>query len=260
MNSKRFRWANFAAAFSLVAVAALLAAPTPAPAAGYKLHPSGFGAHSYSAWRAHQGLVDSTGNDYQALYFQKMTATSTNAAGVSVIKGFEGLRADQLTGLQWDHRTDGHCGAGAPRWNVNLRDAMGNNYTVFLGCFAAPQHSPGGTGPGNHTWCTDRYPGSAIDTQILAQTGQLASNLTVRNLAIVFDEGNEPTNFVPQPPGCPPGPSQVGFIYLDNITVEANGTAHVWTGASDNGDGETITSSSVPLEELLGGPLSMLFP
>jgi hypothetical protein len=74
------------------------------------------------------------------LYFQKMTSTATNAAGVAIIKGLDGLAASELTGLIWDHREDGHCGAGAPRWNIGYSVSGGPTQTLFLGCNAA-QHT-----------------------------------------------------------------------------------------------------------------------
>src|SRR5438477_521450 len=120
---------------------------TLAAQGGLVLHPSGFGTMSYSAWKAQQGLKDDTGNDFQALYFQKMTTTPTFAAGVAVIKGLEGMPASALTGLEWDHRTDGHCGAGAPRWNVNLTNGS-QNFTVFFGCYAAQHTTLTATDPG----------------------------------------------------------------------------------------------------------------
>jgi hypothetical protein len=233
--------------FLVVLTFGALALPAGALAGALTLHPSGFGEHSYSAWKAHEGLPDSNGKDDQALYFQKRTATAAFAAGVAVIKGLEGRPASDLTGLGWDHRVDGHCGAGAPRWNVNLRDALGNNQTVFLGCYAAAHSpSPGAT----TTWCRDTYSSSALNAVI-------PPNSTIRNLVIVFDEGTD--NPIPQPLGCPIGASTPGFVYLDNITVELNGVPHVWTGASDNGNGQTIVSSSVPLTELLEDTLESLF-
>ena len=95
-----------------------LAFPVTAIAGSVTLHPAGFGENSRANWKAQQGLPDSTptGNPNQALYFQKMTATATFAAGVAVIRGFEGQSADVITGLQWYHRVDGH---EAPR--VDLR-------------------------------------------------------------------------------------------------------------------------------------------
>src|SRR5205823_2414699 len=69
----------------------LLAAPQSAFAGPFILHPSGFGEHSYSSWKGSEGLPDNTGNKDQALYFQKMTDTTTFAAGVAIFKGFEGM-------------------------------------------------------------------------------------------------------------------------------------------------------------------------
>src|SRR6266446_2294458 len=76
------------------------------------LHPNGFGEHSYAAWKAQVGLPDTSGNKFQALYFQKMTTTPTFAAGVAVFQGIEGLPVSSLTGLSfWIPTNDmSHCG------------------------------------------------------------------------------------------------------------------------------------------------------
>jgi hypothetical protein len=231
----------------LIGLIALLLATTGVVRAGtYTLHPSGFGPHSYAAWKAHEGQPDSNGNKDQALYFQKFTSTATIAAGVVLIKGYEGMPANQLTGLSWDHRIDGHCGAGAPRWNIGLVDILGNNTTVFLGCNAAG-HQPVA---GEPDWCRDEQPALA-----------LSGALTIRYLAIVFDEGTDTPN--PPPAGCDQeavAPS--GFVYLDNITVETTTGTRIWTSASDNGNGGTTSSNttltSAELEAALGAPLSTL--
>src|SRR5438445_12926983 len=136
----------------VAATVAAVALSGTALAGALVLHPSGFGEHSYSAWKGQEGLADNTGNKFQSLYFQKLTTTSTFAAGVAVIKGLEGTPAGQLTGLAWDHRTDGHCGAGAPRWNINLTNGS-QNFTVFLGCYAAQHMTLMATDPGGHGWC-----------------------------------------------------------------------------------------------------------
>jgi hypothetical protein len=209
------------------AVAALAFFPSAAFAGALTLHPSGFGSMSYAAWKAQQGESDSTGGANQALYFQKMTTTPTFAAGVAVIAGVEGMPASELTGLAWDHRTDGHCGAGAPRWNVNVSDAAGHNYTVFLGCNAAA-HTAKGT-----EWCMDTQP--SVGSALVAATGQSLSSLTINSLAIVFDEGNDTPN--PPPAGCAQSNLAGGFVFLDNITVTTSAGPHVWTAAADNGNG-----------------------
>lgn len=182
------------------------------------LHPSGFGQHARASWKAQEGLPDSSGNANQALYLQKFVPTATFSAAVALIEGLEGQPASALTGLSWEHRNDGHCGAGAPRWNVGITDGA-NNYTVFLGC-AAAAHSPG-SAPG---WTRDSYPGPAIGAAITA-VGANPATATIRYLAIVFDEGTDQ------------GP---GYVYLDNITVNDK----VWTSAKDNGNGGSANAST----------------
>jgi hypothetical protein len=170
------------------------------------LHPSGFGAHSYASWKAQQGETDDGGGANQALYFQKQTLTATNAAGVAVVRGLEGRPASDLSGLEWQHRNDGHCGAGAPRWNVTVSN-MGMQRTVFLGC-AAAAHSAGDE-PG---WTRDTYSGMALSAQFMPGD-------VIEGLAIIFDEGTDQGQ---------------GFVYLDNIKVSGNGFTKTWTRAADN--------------------------
>jgi hypothetical protein len=218
-------------ASACMATLALALAGGATAGSSYTLHPAGFGAKSYSAWKAQQGTPDDNGNANQALYFQKMTSTTTNAAGVAVINGLEGVPLNDLTGLSWWHREDGHCGAGAPRWNINVQDSSGNSHTVFLGCNAA-QHTETDVQTNGNGWCQDAYPSPAAE--IAAATGMPASSLTITGLAIVFDEGNDTPN--PPPAGCGQTSLTGGFVYLDNIDVQVKGTDHCWTNASDNGN------------------------
>ncbi len=177
---------------------------------GMTLHPSGFGPHSYAAWKAHQGEPDGHGNADFALYFQKLTETAVFAAGVAVVDGLEGQPVTTLDTLSWEHRAGGHCGAGAPRWNVGITGASGTEYTVFLGCSAAA-HFPGQT-PG---WTLDFYDVPAIAAAILAQAGSDGAAGTIRSLAIVFDEGTD---------------AGEGFVFLDNVRVNQT----QWTQPADN--------------------------
>jgi hypothetical protein len=190
------------------------AAPAANASAGLQLHPCGFGENAYAAWRAHEGQQDSRGNSDMALYFQKMTATTTEAAGVAEIKGFEGMPLSAITGLSWEHRVDGWCGAGAPRWTFIVSDNSGDRGVIHLGC-AAAAHSPG-TQP--FGWIKDSYPG--VSPSLIQPLDETFNALEARisSLLIIFDEGNE---F---------GPTS-GFVYLDNITVNGK----VFTSPADNG-------------------------
>jgi hypothetical protein len=196
-------------AFFACALAAF-AIPAAAFGGGYTLHPSGFGEHSYSAWKGQEGLPDSTGGKDQALYFQKMTSTANFVSGVAVFKGFEGLPVSEVWPLQFRYRTDGHCGAGAPRFNLRVQVGA-TRQTLFFGCNSGmvPTEPPVMDDQGR-TWDQRTTVGPA-------PMGNVVS------LSIVYDEGTE----------FPPG-----YVYLDNIGV---GT-HLWTSASDNGNGETITA------------------
>jgi len=184
---------------------------------GLNLHPGAFGESSLGAWRSHEGLPDAKGNADFALYLQKLTATSTNAAGFAGITGVEGLLMSELD-LSWLRRSnDGWCGAGAPRWNVGVDGSSGNHYTIFLGCAYADRS---GTAPDG--WTSDAFSPPVIAGQLTSLLGFSAVDSadivagTVTSLAIVFDEGTDV------------GP---GFVFLDNITVNAK----TWTSPHDNG-------------------------
>src|SRR5436309_4070214 len=87
-------------------------------------------------WIGRQGLPDDVGKANQALFLQKDGPTSANASAFAVIGGVEGLT---LTELGFDYRNDGHCGAGAPRFNVTLPDGR----YFFFGCiYGAPHAAP----------------------------------------------------------------------------------------------------------------------
>jgi hypothetical protein len=66
-----------------LALAIAVMSPSAYADAGLKLHPNGFGEKSCAACKAQQGQSDTRGNARHALYFQKMTATSTFAAGIA---------------------------------------------------------------------------------------------------------------------------------------------------------------------------------
>lgn len=178
------------------------------------LHPDGFGEKSYAAWKAQEGLQDSHGNANQALYFQKMTATTTFAAGVARITGLEGQPVTAITGLQWERRDIGWCGAGAPRWNIYVTGPNDFRTTVFLGC-AGAVHVPDAQNPG---WTIDTFPGLGAALAAVVPAGQSPLDFTIDGLSIVFDEGNDLSPLS-------------GFVFLDNIVV--NGQK--WTSAADNG-------------------------
>ena len=79
-----------------------------------------------SAWQAHQGEADAGASDH-ALYLQKIGLTSDCSSAGATVTGVSGSTF-QTAGF--DVRNDGHCGAGAPRFDVMTTDGVDH----FLGC------------------------------------------------------------------------------------------------------------------------------
>lgn len=138
---------------------------------------------SQSVWVTGQGEADS-GNANQALYLTKNGATADNVASGATVTGVNGIT---LTELGFDYRDDGHCGAGAPRFDVITQD--GGDH--FFAC-AYGTHIDLGNG-----WFQVRFADSDAFPPV-------PDGAQVASIAIVFDEGTDV------------GP---GFVYLDNIDV-----------------------------------------
>ncbi|TMI14058.1 hypothetical protein E6H35_05140 [Candidatus Bathyarchaeota archaeon] len=233
---------------SFVAIFVALAFTSPVFASSFVLHPAGFGPHSYAAWADGQGLPDSHVTVNQALYFQKMTTTATNAAGVAIFKGFGGLPSSDLTGLKFWVGTDGHCGAGAPRFDVLLQFASGMKQFFFAGCQSGSGMAATGMtaiAPNGRVFQQREvvcwYPSGAITCVTSLPPG------TIVSVAIVFDEGTD---------------QGVGFVFLDNIEIDSASTGtHLWTSAADNHDpsASTTTFDTTVIEALLGAPLTSLY-
>jgi hypothetical protein len=192
----------------IAAAAVALALPGSAMAGTPALYPSGFGEHTYSAWKGDEGLPDSTGNKDEALYFQKETSTVTGTAAVALFKGFEGMDTAQLGDLAFWYRTDGHCGPLAPRFELEVQPPLttdpGDRQTFNFAC-------NGGMVPGPLLIHEDRLFAERHTVGVLPPG-------TVVSLSIVFDQGNE---------------LLTPFVHLDDIRVGD----HVWTSASDNAEG-----------------------
>jgi hypothetical protein len=215
-----------------IAMLLIVGVPQGAQAGDITLHPSGFGEHSYAAWKAHEGLPDSGGNKDQALYFQKMTSTATFAAAFAVFEGVAGMETAELGDLAFWYRDDGHCGAGAPRFNVRIQPPAGPRQTLFFGCNSGMVPGDTRTDDEGRVWFERRLPAGTIPP------GDVVS------LSIAYDEGTE----------LPPG-----FVYLDDIEA----ADHLWTSATDNGSGGFTTANSpvtaAEAEAILGEPLSVVF-
>ena len=133
------------------------------------------------------------------------TATEASAQ-IEIVSPLETQDISNLTELNFD--VQGHCGAGAPRFNVVV-----DGQTYFLGC-AYGTHTDLGNG-----WTHVEF--TAADFA-LASPGPIPTTGTLEDLYIVFDEGTDtpPSDSITTP----------GTAMIDNISV----------------NGETVGDSAKP--------------
>jgi hypothetical protein len=172
-----------------------------------------------SAWLGGMGLPDNGGpnsapatrNDpHLGLLLNKNGLTSDCSSSGATIKGVKGRKVTAGFTLGYDYRVGGHCGAGAPRFNVDTDKGF-----FFVGCINAPQ-TPA---PQDAQWARTRSDVTACGSECFNATlgvqGSIPVGATIKSIDIVFDEGTDTAN----PPGDPNG---VGLAVLDNIDI--NGT------------------------------------
>ena len=108
-----------AAAISLCLVATVAFAGSGFQAKPFSFDPDKTGDIT-AAWTPHIGLPDAGGSDH-GLLLQKNGPTTDNAAAGASIAGVSGI---VLTEIGYDFKNGGHCGAGAPRFNVQASDGF----------------------------------------------------------------------------------------------------------------------------------------
>lgn len=146
--------------------------------------------------------VNTTGNPAPSILLQKLGPTANcAAAGVDIITSLEGGPVSALTELNYDYRNDGHCGAGAPRFNIQTDQGT----VISLGCVYGTS-----TPTADPNWTHVEFNQAQI-TAALVAAGINPLTATLEDLYIIFDEGSD----------TPVGGTIVtpGTVYLDNISV-----------------------------------------
>lgn len=132
------------------------------------------------------------------LVLAKNCPTATNAsAGADIVTALEGQDVSMLTELNFEYETGGHCGAGAPRFNVVVA-----GQTYFLGC-SAGTHTDLGNG-----WTRVEFTSTDFAAAGIPTTG------TLDDVYVVFDEGTD------TPAGGTIGTP--GTVTLDNFSVNGD--------------------------------------
>lgn len=190
--------------FAILSSLALLftfAAGASAAAPAFQVEPFTFLASGEmcdlaAQWMNGEGLPDNGFSTNYALYLQKHCATSeVAAAGADIVSPLEGGPVSALTELNFDYRNDGHCGAGAPRFNVQV-----NGSTYFLGCTQGTHTPIAGT-----NWTHVEFGPADFALAGIPTTG------TLEDIYIIFDEGTD----------TPTGGTiaEAGHVFIDNISV-----------------------------------------
>jgi hypothetical protein len=139
----------------------------------------------------------SVGNPSPSIMLQKLGATSNCAsAGVDIITPLEGGPVSALTELNYDYRNGEHCGAGAPRFNIQTNAGTAQ----LLGCNTVVGTKTPSSTPG---WTHVEFNAADIAASLATTPGAV----TLQDLYIIFDEGTDT------------GPDFTGTIHLDNISV-----------------------------------------
>jgi hypothetical protein len=179
-----------------------------------------------SAWLTGMGLPDNGSSNvtpsnppnrdpHFGLLLSKNGATADCAAAQAHITGAEGMTITATSDFGFDYRNGGHCGAGAPRFNITTND----NITHFGGC-------AGGTK-------TNAPQDPAQWTRVRLTPAQFFPPLVpltkIKSIDVLLDEGTDATS-------VPDDPNGIGLAVIDNIDV--NGKLITRGPQSGNGNGE----------------------
>jgi hypothetical protein len=176
-----------------------------------------------SAWLTGMGLPDNGGSNtatdaatkhdphFGLLLSKNGLTADCSAAGATI----EGAAGTTPTELGFDYRNGGHCGAGAPRFNLTTSDGVFH----FIGGCANGTQTPAPQDPAQ--WTRVRF----SPTSVAQAFPPVAPGAKIKSLSIIFDEGTD-TASTSDPMG-------VGLAVLDNIDV--NGTL-ITKGSNNNGN------------------------
>ncbi|HVS27553.1 MAG TPA: hypothetical protein VHE58_09725 [Burkholderiales bacterium] len=174
-----------------------------------------------SAWLGGMGLPDNGGanttfttvlvpanqqDPHLGLLLSKNGPTPDCSSSGAIIKGVKGMTVIAGFHVGFDYRNGGHCGAGAPRFNIDTD--MGS---FFVGCANAPQ-SPAPQDPDQ--WTRTRSVLTACGSECFNTTLNVAGSIpvgaTINSIDILFDEGTDIESNDTQ---------GVGLAVLDNINI-----------------------------------------
>src|SRR6266568_5482841 len=154
-----------------------------------------------AAWLRGMGLSDSGGpNDpHSGLLLSKNGTTADCSAAGATVKGVKGMVVTSTFEVGFDYRNGGHCGAGAPRFNIDTDQGF-----FFVGCANASKIPA----PQDPEWTRISSRISACGSECFP--GSISAGATINSINIIFDEGTDAANNDTE---------GVGLAVLDNILI-----------------------------------------
>jgi len=167
-----------------------------------------------AAWLGGMGLADdgvtptpppmgARRDPHLGLLLNKNGPTPNCSAAGATIEGFKS--GTPISELGFDYRDGGHCGNGAPRFNITSTAG----FTYFVGCFFGT-HTPA---PQDPQWVRVRFGAADVFPADPSAPPFVFGTTAVRAIDIIFDEGTD-TPSASDPTG-------VGLAVLDNIDINA---------------------------------------
>ena len=171
-----------------------------------------------SAWLGGMGLPDNGSPNFNAttpsdppnkkdphlgLLLNKNGASAICSSAGAEIKGVKGMDVTASFHLGFDYRNGGHCGAGAPRFNVVSKTGSTETFHFVGGC---SNGTPMTAGQDPNEWTRVRF-----DTANPAQSfPPIPEGSEIRSIDLIYDEGTDTPNNDTQ---------GVGLAVVDNIDI-----------------------------------------
>jgi len=192
-----------------------------------------FGSHVVtSAWLGGMGLPDNGGDTafngvadtakdpHRGLLLSKNGPSPDCSSAGARISGVRGMSVDATFTLGFDYRNGGHCGAGAPRFNVVAKPPTGPNTSHFVGGCVNGVQTPA---PQDAVeWTRARFTAAQ-------QFPPIPAGSTIVRITLLHDEGTD-TASVQDPNG-------VGLAVVDNVFINGQ-FIRTGTGVADGASGE----------------------
>src|SRR6185503_1246564 len=168
-----------------------------------------------AAWLGGLGLSDEPNkrDAHSGLLLSKNGPTADCSAAGARISGVKGIVVSPTFELGYDYRNGGHCGAGAPRFNVSYTLPGGGDGFSFVG------------GCSNDSTPTAAPQDPAQWSRVRFQTSNPAESVPVipagsriKSITLIFDEGTD-TPTAARPSGDAGNPAGIGLSVVDNIFI-----------------------------------------